>query len=185
MFKVITFITVLTLISGCGTSINADKYQTITPTFDPYIFFNGKVKAWGIVQNRSGDLVQRFTVDIDGSIDSSNVLTLDETFHYEVGEGVAHRVWKISSEGNNKLQGSAGDILGLAEGNLYGNAMRWQYTMDLPVDDTSYKVEFDDWIWSFNDSTIVNRSYIKKFGLTMAEVTIFMQQIPLESVTVK
>jgi hypothetical protein len=48
--------------------------------------------------------------------------------------------------------------------------------MDLPVDDTTYRVQFDDWIWAFDDKTIVNCSYIKKFGITMAEVTIFMQK---------
>ena len=48
--------------------------------------------------------------------------------------------------------------------------------MDLPVGDNSYMVRFDDWIWAFDDSTVINRSYIRKFGLTFAEVTIFMQR---------
>ncbi|MBD1581940.1 DUF3833 family protein [Pseudoalteromonas sp. S16_S37] len=179
MRKTIIVITAAVVLGGCGTNINPQKYNSISPSFDPYHFFNGPVKAWGIVQNRSGDLVQRFTVDIKGSIDIDNILVLDETFHYEVGEGVTHRVWKISAKNEtDMLQGRADDILGLAQGQLYGNAMRWQYSMDLPVDDTSYQVAFDDWIWSFNDNTIVNRSYIKKFGITMAEVTIFMQKLP-------
>ena len=35
---------------------------------------------------------------------------------------------------------------------------------------------FDDWFWAFDDSTMMNRSYIRKFGIVMAEVTIFMQK---------
>jgi hypothetical protein len=31
-------------------------------------------------------------------------------------------------------------------------------------------------MWAFDDQTLVNRSYIKKFGITFAEVTIFMQR---------
>ncbi|BBN83900.1 hypothetical protein PA25_38850 [Pseudoalteromonas sp. A25] len=180
MQKYVLITSVAVLLSGCGSSINPDNYKKMQPAFDPYTFFAGSVKAWGIVQNRSGELVQRFTVDIEGSVDSANTLVLDETFNYEVGEGVEHRVWKISAQSSpNSLQGQAGDILGVAQGQLFGNAMRWQYSMDLPVDETSYKVAFDDWMWSFNDDTIVNRSYIKKFGITMAEVTIFMQKQPV------
>jgi hypothetical protein len=48
--------------------------------------------------------------------------------------------------------------------------------MDLEVDGTSYRVNFDDWFWAFDENTMMNRSYIKKFGIVMAEVTIFMQK---------
>ncbi|WP_240503689.1 MULTISPECIES: DUF3833 domain-containing protein [Pseudoalteromonas] len=177
MFKVLAVFLFTALITGCGVNIDANRYQNIAPQFDPFMFFDGKVKAWGLVQNRSGEMVQRFTVKIDGTV-KGDTLTLDEVFHYEVGQGVTHRVWKISAKGKSQLQGSAQDILGIATGQLAGNAMRWQYEMDLPVDDTSYTVQFDDWIWAFEDNTIINRSYIKKFGIVMAEVTIFMQKAP-------
>jgi hypothetical protein len=72
--------------------------------------------------------------------------------------------------------GRAGDIAGPAEGVAYGNAFNFNYEMDLPVDDTEYRVVFDDWFWAFDDTTMMNRSYIKKFGIVMAEVTIFMQK---------
>ena len=70
----------------------------------------------------------------------------------------------------------ADDIAGPATGTAYGNAVYWRYEMDLPVGDSEYRVAFKDWIWAFDDRTIVNRSYIQKFGLVMAEVTLFMQK---------
>ena len=36
---------------------------------------------------------------------------------------------------------------------------------------------FEDWIWAVDDQRIFNRSYIKKFGLVFAEVTIFMEKM--------
>ena len=48
--------------------------------------------------------------------------------------------------------------------------------MDLPVGDTQSAVIFDDWFYAMDDQRIFNRSEIKKFGLTFAEVTIFMQR---------
>ena len=169
-------IAICTAVSGCGVTIQGEAYKDITPSFDPYDFFNGNVKAWGIVQNRSGELVQRFKVNIDGSVDANNVLTLDETFSYGLGEGVTSRVWTINETGINQYRGTAPDILNEATGTVYGNAMQWSYDMELPVDDTTYNVHFDDWMWAFDENTIVNRSYIRKFGITMAEVTIFMQK---------
>jgi hypothetical protein len=114
-------------------------------------------------------------VEISGQFEGG-LLTLDETFTYGMGDGTEHRVWTIQPEGTRGYVGEAGDILGRAEGESYGNAFRWTYQMDLPVGDNSYMVRFDDWIWAFDDSTVINRSYIRKFGLTFAEVTIFMQR---------
>lgn len=172
--KFITFLITLFLM-GCTISIDGEQYRDTSPQFSPETFFNGEVKAWGIVQNRSGNLVQQFEVNIKGNI-KHNILTLDETFTYSIGEGVKKRVWEILPNDSGKYIGSASDIKGPARGQVFGNSMYWGYEMDLPVDDTTYRVKFDDWIWAFDNKTIVNRSYIKKFGITMAEVTIFMQK---------
>ena len=170
-------VTVITLLLGsCGTrDINGSVYTTQEPAFDITAFFDGEVRAWGIVQDRSGNLTQQFTVVIDGNWDGTT-LTLDETFNYGLGDGPEERVWKLSRDEEGQWRGSAGDILDEATGRSFGNAFRWQYRIDLPVDDTSYVVNFDDWIWAFDDNTIINRSYITKFGITFAEVTIFMQR---------
>ncbi|MDW7548812.1 DUF3833 family protein [Pseudoalteromonas peptidolytica] len=167
---------IILFLTACSTGIEGAKYTSLTPKFDPYDFFLGDVKAWGIVQDRDGNLVQQFTVDIKGSINNSGQLVLDEYFEYLLGDGVKTRVWTISKEAENQYSGVAGDILDKATGGTFGNAMNWQYRMDLPVGDTSYEVKFDDWMWSFDQSTLINRSYIEKFGIVMAEVTIFMQK---------
>ncbi len=163
------------LLLGCSHSIDKDKYKGVSPKFDLYGFFEGDVKAWGIVQNRSGNVVQRFIVDINGTI-KNDILTLDEKFEYGMGDGVKKRVWTIKKLSETTYSGEASDMLNTATGEVSGNALRWQYKMELPVGDKSYKVSFDDWMWSFNENTLMNRSYIKKFGLVMAEVTIFMQK---------
>ena len=159
--------------SACS-SIDGQRYLDDPIDFDLYEFFDGNIEAWGIVQDRSGNLVQRFSVDIVGTVEEG-LLTLDETFDYSLGEGVNKRIWTISNPGA-QFQGGATDIAGQAQGIDYGNAFYWAYEMDLPVGDTEYRVNFEDWIWAFNDELIVNRSYIKKFGVVFAEVTIFMQK---------
>jgi hypothetical protein len=66
--------------------------------------------------------------------------------------------------------------LGTAKGETLGSAVRWNYVMDLDVDGSTYRIRFDDWMWAMNDGVVVNRSYLKKFGFTVAELTLFMQK---------
>jgi len=48
--------------------------------------------------------------------------------------------------------------------------------MDLKVKDSYYHVTFDDWMFLMDEKNLINRSYLKKFGIKMAELTIFMQK---------
>mgnify|MGYP006285256597 CR=1 FL=1 len=165
----------ITLLSGCATHLDGARYREQTPAFDLFAFFEGEIRAWGLVQNRSGEVVQRFEVDIVGTVDGDR-LTLDERFRYSLGDGVRERVWTITRSGDGSFTGGAGDILGEASGRAYGNAFRWAYRMDLPVGGKTYRVKFEDWILALDDRRIMNRSYIQKFGLDVAEVTIFMER---------
>ncbi|MDT0583193.1 MULTISPECIES: DUF3833 domain-containing protein [Alteromonadaceae] len=176
LFRTTTYLIFsLIFLSACSVSIDGEQYKAVEPDFNIESFFDGKVKAWGIVQNRDGDVVQRFVVNIDGYMKEGNLI-LDETFEYGVGEGPLTRVWTLSKNANGTYTGNAGDIAGPATGTPYGNAFNFVYEMDLAVDDSTYRVNFDDWFWAFDENTMMNRSYIKKFGLVMAEVTIFMQK---------
>ena len=162
-------------ISGCATSLDGERYRSVEPGFDLFQFFDGTVKAWGLVQNRKGEVIQKFEVDIQGKI-SGNRITLDERFRYSIGTGPAERVWQIERLDNGQYQGAADDIIGEASGTSYGNAFRWSYRMDIPVDDALYEVGFEDWFWVIDERRLFNRSYIQKFGFDMAEVTIFMER---------
>lgn len=175
MKKCIAMIVACMSLMGCGVSIDGELYKQHDPAFELETFFEGKVTAWGIVQNRSGDVVQRFIVDIDGSM-VDDELILDETFNYQLGEGPSKRIWRLVKNQDGTYTGSAGDIAGPATGKSHGNAFNFTYEMDLEVAGSRYRVNFDDWFWALDDSTMMNRSYIKKFGIVMAEVTIFMQK---------
>lgn len=165
----------LLLITGCSSGPSLKEYVDEQPRLNLFEFFEGNVQAWGIVQNRKGDVVQRFRVNIDGTV-VDNTLTLDETFVYLQGNGVTKRIWEISEKQTGIFEGQAGDIEGKASGSTHGNALNWRYEMDLTVDSGTYRVKFDDWMWLVDEDTLINRAYIKKFGLVMAEVTLFMHR---------
>ena len=173
--KVILVTTFLLGLNGCANGIKGGDYLNREPAFVIEEFFQGEIKAWGIVQNRRGKIITRFEADIVGSWDGDNG-TLDETFTYlESGEN-QKRVWKITKLDALSYTGTAGDIIGVATGKQNGNAVNWVYSMDVPVGDRTVRLKFDDWLWSMDNKVAINRSYLKKFGFTVAEITLFLQQ---------
>ena len=67
-------------------------------------------------------------------------------------------------------------MVGEAIGELAGNALRWQYQLNLPVDDTTYVVTFDDWMYLMDEDTLINRSSMLKFGVELGQVTLFFRR---------
>lgn len=163
----------LIMLSGCGGK-SLDYYNGTTPQADIKAYFNGPIKAWGIVQDWRGRVVTRFDVDMVGSWDGDKGI-LEEEFAYYDGKK-QQRTWHITRLADGSYEGTAGDILGKATGATNGTAVNWHYQMDVPVGDTSYRLTFDDWMWQMNDGVLINRSYLKKFGITVAELTLFMQK---------
>ena len=161
-------------LTACG-GIDGNNYRNTQPEFKLEEYFNGNIKAWGIVQDLSGNVTRRFEADIDASWQGEQGI-LDETFTFYDQEETEKRIWKITKNEDGSYIGTAGDIIGTAQGKAFGNAIQWTYEMDLPVGDTTYRLTFDDWIWAMRDDVIINRSYLKKFGVTVAEITIFMQK---------
>ena len=173
MLKILKMLGVVMLLCSCG-SKKLEFYNDSTPEVDIKEFFNGPIKAWGIVQDWKGNVTRKFDITMVGTWNGDEGV-LEEKFEYYDGQ-TQERIWKIKKLANNKYEGTAGDILDKARGEQNGNAVRWAYTMDLPVGDTTYRLNFDDWMWQMNDGVLINRSYLKKFGITVAELTIFMQK---------
>lgn len=161
------------MLNGCAGN-NLDYYKETIPQADIQQYFNGPIKAWGIVQDRSGRVTRRFDVHMVGKWDG-DVGTLTENFDYYDGKK-QQRIWTIRKMADGTYEGKAADIIDKATGKTEGSAVRWKYIMDLPVGDTTYRIRFDDWMWMMNDGVLINRSYLKKFGITVAELTIFMQK---------
>jgi hypothetical protein len=133
-------------------------------------YFLGETKAWGIFEDRFGNLRREFTVDIQGDWDGET-LTLVEDFVYADGEE-DQRIWYIRRLGDHSYEGRADDIIGTAAGTVYGNALNWSYEMMLPIGDSSWKVTFDDWMFLQPGGVMLNRAKVSKWGILLGEVTL-------------
>ena len=157
------------LLSACSNSL--EDYHQSTPTFSLQTYFSKPVTAWGIVQNYADKLTRRFCVDIVPQW-QGNQGQLHETFYYDDGEQQV-RIWSLSVAQDGTVSGTADDVIGQASGSASGAAFNWQYTLRVPVDGTSYDLFVDDWMFNLDNKRLMNRSYLKKLGITVAEVSIF------------
>lgn len=159
----------LMTLAGCATQQVGD-YAQESPKLDLAQYFNGRVEAHGIFQDRGGQVVKRFTVQMDCSWNGDQGV-LDEHFTYSDGTK-QRRVWRLTRHADGRYTGTADDVVGVAEGRVAGNAFRWGYTLSLPVDGKVYEVQFDDWMYLINDRVMLNRATMSKWGFRLGEVTL-------------
>lgn len=155
-----------------------EDFAGTTPRFVLEDYFTGKVRAWGVFQDRFGQLRRQFTVDIDGSWDGE-VLTLVEDFVYDDGE-TERRIWRIRRIDEHRYEGTADDVVGTATGISYGNALNWQYDFDLQVGEGTYRVHFDDWMFLQDEEVMINRAEVTKWGFSVGEASIFFRRLGAE-----
>lgn len=163
----------LALLAGCA-GPDVQQYKAQQPALDLAAYFHGTTDAWGMFQRRGGEVVKRFHVVITGT-SGDGTLTLDEQFRYDDGSS-ERRVWHLRRAADGRWLGRADDVKGEATGELAGNALRWQYTLLLPVDGRSYEMRFDDWMFLIDDCSMINRASMSKFGIELGQVTLMFRR---------
>ncbi|MCB2108266.1 MAG: DUF3833 domain-containing protein [Rhodobacteraceae bacterium] len=167
--RILTIVAIGTL-AACSTKMKPEDFANQDPRFVLENYFSGQTKAWGIFEDRFGNLRRQFVVDINGTWDGET-LVLDERFAYSDGEK-DRRVWTIKKVDDHTYTGTAGDVVGTAQGKSYGNALNWIYDLNLKVGDDTWKVHFDDWMFLQPEGVLLNRAEVTKWGFHVGTVTL-------------
>lgn len=168
--KTILTLGLCTLLTGCS-SMQIDDFTSTTPEFIPQHYFNGPLKAYGLVKDRNGKILRTFKGELVGSWDANGVGTLDEHFVYNDGEKL-HRTWKMKPNGEKTFIATAGDIVGNAHMEARGNTVMIDYTMRIPYGNGTLDIDVRDWLHLQSDGVILNHSKMKKFGIEVGELVI-------------
>ena len=180
--KTLFILASLGLLAGVLAACSKRGIETLdnrTPPLRLEEFFQGETIAWGIFEDRFGNLRRQFRVNITGTVEG-DTLTLDEHFLYDDGEK-DNRVWTITNLGTGEdglihYEGRAADIDGSAKGRIAGNALNWIYDIDLQMGEKQLGVRFNDWIYQQDENVAINRAYVSKFGIEIGSVTlVFMR----------
>ena len=169
----IFLISILFISLGACSKIEMEQFKNNTPKLDLFSFFEGETIAYGIFEDRFGNLKRQFRVNISGKI-IDETLTLDEDFLYDDGEK-AKRIWKIkkfTKEDKITYEGQAEDIEGTASGSISGNTLNWSYDIYLNIKGSNIKAHFNDWIYKQSENLAINRAYVSKFGINIGSVTL-------------
>lgn len=164
---------VLLMLSGCSVP-DIDRFKEGKPSLSLAEFFAGETIAYGIFEDRFGQLKRQFRVHIDGRTEQGKLI-LDEQFLYDDGEQ-AQRIWTITStqtkDGFIRYEGSADDVTGTATGKAAGNVLSWSYDIELAIGDNDIEVRFDDFIYQMSNNLAINRAHVTKWGVELGTVTL-------------
>ena len=175
--KKIFLLTNFALIMFCFSCSNISPkiYSKNSPKMDIRNYFRGDLEAFGILQDRGGKVIKTFTVKMNGTW-QGNDGKLVEDFVFSDGK-TDHRVWDLKVFDDNNFTGKAGDVVDIAKGEQYGNAMRMNYILTIPYDDKKINVSINDWMYLIDNDSLINISELKKFGFKVATLTIGFKKI--------
>ena len=169
--KIIFALIATILLTSCtGNNMKPADFKDKEPKLIIEEYLSGNVKAWGILQNRSGKVTRQFSADLNGKWDGKQLI-LDEKFIWNDGE-IQTRQWKINKIDEHNYEGTAGDVVGTAKGYSYGPAFKFEYVLLVPVKGREIKITFDDWIFMQNEKVAINRAKMSKFGIRVADLTV-------------
>lgn len=157
-------------LGACSSGI--EDYRGETPELKLEEFFNGELVAYGIVQDYSGEVTQRFRVEMVGTWDG-NEGVLDEQFYYADGRE-QERIWYLTKTAPNQYEGRASDVEGVAKGRTVGNVLSWEYVLVIEMDGEPFSVTLDDWMYLVDSDNMINRTKMYKYGLPVGELTLYI-----------
>jgi hypothetical protein len=162
----------LAALAGCS-GPQVEQYAAQRPPLDLQRYFSGHTQAWGMFQQRGGEVVKRFHVDIEGS-SATDALVLKEDFLYSDGTR-QQRTWTLHRSADGLWHGTAGDVVGESLGQAGGNAFHMSYVLRVPIGSSTWDMDMDDWMYLIDERTLVNRTRMSKFGIELGQVTLFFR----------
>ena len=134
-------------------------------------FFPGRTEGDGVFTNSWTGSERRFHVVIDGAWDG-RTLTLIEDFAYADGEK-DRKTWRLTRTGPGVFDGTREDVVGKARAWTDGNVVRLEYKVEIG----GWTVDFSDVLALNDDSSLVNRAIVGKWGLRVGRVELFLRRV--------
>lgn len=159
---------------GACSSVSVEQYESNMPRFVAEEFFNGKLRAHGIVKDRGGAVIRYFSADIDAWW-REGVGTLDERFTFDDGEQQT-RLWKLNPEGEGRYSATAGDVVGEASLQVAGNSLFLDYVLRIPYGDDTIDVSIDDRMYLVSERVLLNESIMTKWGFEVGQIMLVIEK---------
>ena len=174
MRRLVLALFVLLPLAACDEPEVAD-FAGAEPELDFIDYFTGEVHAWGMFTDRFGTVRRQFTVVMNGVVEDGN-LALTEDFTYDDGE-IEQRIWTVE-RANDGYVATAPDVVGAATGERAGNAVRFRYELNLPVDGDVWTVCADDWLFlQPGGEVVLNQATFSYWGFEIGRANIAFRKV--------
>lgn len=155
---------------GCSSPLPVASFAGDGPSFDPIVFFQGGIKSWGVLENRSGEPTDIVLTEGRGVAEGPDGVHFPQ--RVTVGkEAPTGRDWHMRRVGPGRFEATANDMVGTAHGEAAGRAFHWTWTLALKPGNPLTNVTMDQWWYLQSDGSMLNRTIISKLGVVVAEVT--------------
>ena len=130
-----------------------------------------------MVENRSGSPTAIVTTDCQGAADGADGLRMVQ--HLTLGSDAPQtRIWSMRRTGAHRFEATANDMVGTAHGEAAGRVFHWTWILATKPGESWRDVAFEQWMYLEEGGTMVNRTVVRKLGITLAEVTEQFRHVP-------
>ncbi len=145
-----------------------------SPRFELTTFLEGKMRAWGVFEDRFGRLRRRFAVEMEGHWEAG-IFHLEERFAYDDGR-VETRTWQVTPKADGAFTATCADCVGEARGRCSSDSIEMAYAFRLRLPSRTVIVDFEDRIYRMGAHTAVNRATMRKWGIRLGELSLFFSR---------
>lgn len=138
-------------------------------------FFDGDVRAWGLVVPRFGGSTRTFSLHMSGAWMSSRFV-LTERFEFSDGQ-VDNRTWEFAFDNAEDFNGDCDELSKWKSGRTSDTLLAMEYLFDLKVGKRIIPVWFDDRMYRIDEKTIANRAVMHRFGIRLGEVNAVFRKV--------
>lgn len=156
---------------------DADAAHAIMPAFRFTEFYEGDVRAWGVFVDLFGVVRQHLKVRMNGHWQGPE-FHLEEKFEYGTGE-TETRCWVVRNNEGEGFTAHCADCPGPIEGHNGDDTILMRYDFNLVYLGRKYVVSFDDRLFRLDVGRAFNKAAMKKFGLTLGHVLLFVEKAGL------
>ncbi len=151
-------------------SLPAGAFPANMPDFDPMKFFTGHTRSWGVIESRAGEPTTRIVTETWGKIVGGELRMEQDLFIEKKPR--QHRSWRMRRIDAHHFEATANDVIGTAKGESRGNLFRWTFTLATKPGNALFNISMTQRMYGQPDEqTMINRDAVRKFGVTIAQVT--------------
>ncbi|MDQ7014885.1 MAG: DUF3833 family protein [Gammaproteobacteria bacterium] len=169
----ISLVALLLLLLGCQAQ-NIEDYALQRPLFDPQAFYSGHLSGWGMYTDRSGVVRQRFRIEMEAAW-QQDLGKLQQTWRYSTGK-VAQRIVTLKKLDEHRYRIAASDAQSQGEGRVAGNSAYWNYRFSFDDGSEVAVRQVEQWSYAIDANSVMQKISLKKYGLPMGELTVFVQR---------